>query len=246
MRGQGRRAKASHHGRRGEHRHLERERPHDEVAAEHQLLADDPSVRAPVPLMFAVELTQEARGDDPHAQHGRRRGAENAPEVHEDGHGDGTRNEPGQGKQQGLAGILDAAHPAVAGHLYEGERDGERRDAQPLGGQARDVLGARHEPGDAPCEDPHEGHEGGSHAQGHPGGLDAFSDGGLAVATAVEAGGARRGAIGQESQLGGDNRLHGRSGPQGRERRGTQASHDSGVEEQVQRHRGQHAQGGQG
>ena len=127
--------------------------------------------------MLAAQLPHEERRDDPHPQHRGQSRARQTPEVHENRHRDGAGNHTCKGEIEGLAGVLHAAHPAVASHVDEGKGNRDGGDTQPLGRPARRIWIASQPHREDAGEEPHGDSEHHPHAHGNPRCLHALSHG---------------------------------------------------------------------
>ena len=141
------------------------------------------------------------------------------------------------------AHLLDAAHPALAGQRDEDERCAERGDAQPLhGGVLRSLVVARDEPAGRLGDELEGEGEHDAEQHGDPRGLHADADRIVAPARAEQPRRARRRPVGQEVAEPGDVREQRAADRDAGELLRAEVADDRGVDQHVQRLRGERAQ----
>ena len=239
-------------GGRGQEARLEREAAGHQVAAHGELRAQGRRAGAPRAAALPHERAEEEPGADALAEHVRPRRAdqtepgERADPVHEDDAGDRRHSVAREDVAQRSRGVLHAAHPPVARQGHQQQRGADQRHPQPAHRALGDRAAVAERFGDGPDHQLPDDHQASADGEREPRGLHPLGDGVGAPTGAVHAGGAGRRAVGEEVELARDLREQHRGDGEARQRHRPEPSDDGRVDEEVQRLRGEHGQGGPG
>jgi hypothetical protein len=242
----------AHRGRRGargddgggQETRLEGQAPQHQVPAEAELPADHRGTRAQR-YPFSGQRVNEESGHDELRQHIGRRRPLDAPAgaEHENRQEQRGQSVARQHVVQRAAGVVHPAHPPVARHRHQGERDAEQGHPQPglreVGGLAR----SGHQPGQRSRAEFAGREQHHPDQQGQVGGLHAFDDRVPPPARTEQPGGTGGGPVGQERELSGDLGEHDSTHGQTGQRELSQVAYGRGVHQQVQRLSRQHPEG---
>ena len=142
------------------------------------------------------------------------------------------------------SGLLHASHPAVAGENQQRAGNADDGDAEPAERRLLDgTVVAGQGPRQRAGEDLTDGDDRETEQHREPGRLDPFIDGGPLVAGAEPPGGPRGCAVLDERRHEHHERHQGGADSQGGERFGAEMADDRGINEEVERLGGEHAEG---
>jgi hypothetical protein len=148
---------------------------------------------------------------------------------------DGGEDVRAEHEQQGQPGLLNAAHPAVAGRGEEQPGGSERGDAQPAGGGFGGGRITREGGGQRSGEGLGEHGQQDAGGQREPGGLDPLGDGRGAVTGPEAAGGPSGGAVRHQRAEPDGHRHDGAADGDRGERNAPEVPDDGGVDQHVER-----------
>ncbi len=241
-------AEAGGDGGRGQEAGLERQPTDQQVPAEHQLLADHAG-----PGSQRHPLGDQGGGEEHPAERlrddvGHRRADQTQPAGVDQQRAEQRGEQVGaEHEEQGAAGVLHAAQPAVAGGGEQQAGSAEGRDPQPLRGGVGDLATTTGEgTGERAAAELHADRDQQTDTERQPGRLDAFGDGGGPVTRAEAAGRAPGGAVGDHgADPGGERHDRAADGERG-ERHPAEVTDHGRVDQHVERFGGEHHEGRQG